>query len=124
MRNFKELKIWQKGIQIAKNSFKITKEFPSSEKYGLINQINKAGISIPSSIAEGSSRSSNKDYNRYVETSLGSCFELETQLLIAQSLEFGNQQLISETLEIIKEEEKMITAFCISLKKEITSSTV
>ena len=76
MRNFKELKIWQKGFQIAVNSFRITETFPQQEKFGLALQINRAGISIASNIAEGSSRSSNKDYNRFVEISLGSSFEL------------------------------------------------
>ena len=56
MRNFKELKIWQKGFQIAINSFRITEAFPTQEKYGLAIQINKAGVSIPSNIAEGSSK--------------------------------------------------------------------
>ena len=63
MRNFKELKIWQKGLQIAINSLRITETFPSQEKYGLALQINKAGVSIPSNIAERSSRNSDKDYS-------------------------------------------------------------
>ena len=70
----------------ATNSFKITETFPSNERFGLTSQINMAGVSIPSSIAEGSSISSQKEYNHYVEVSLGSCFELETQLLIAKEL--------------------------------------
>jgi four helix bundle protein len=78
MRNFKELKIWQKSFQIAVNSFRITSIFPAQEKFGMALQINKAGVSIPSNIAEGSSRSSDKDYNRFIEISLGSSFELET----------------------------------------------
>ncbi len=84
MRNFKELKIWQKGFQIAINSFKLTSTFPKEEKYGITSQITKAAVSIPSNIAEGSSRSSEKDYNRFIEISLGSTFELETQLLKLQ----------------------------------------
>ena len=86
MRNFKELKIWQKGFQIAINSFRITETFPAQEKFGLAIQINKAGASIPSNIAEGSSRKSDKDYSRFAEISLGSAFELETQLLIAKEI--------------------------------------
>ena len=70
----------------ATNSFKITETFPSNERFGLTSQINRAGVSIPSSIAGGSSISSQKEYNHYVEVSLGSCFELETQLLIAKEL--------------------------------------
>jgi len=111
MRNFKELKVWQKGFSIAISSFKITATFPAQERFGLVSQINRAGISIPSNIAEGSSRSSRKEYNRFIEISLGSCFELETQLLIAKELNYGGPQLIVEALSAIEEEEKMLTAF-------------
>ena len=62
MRNFKELKIWQKGFEIAIKSFKLTNLFPKEEKFGISSQITKAAVSIPSNIAEGSSRSSEKDY--------------------------------------------------------------
>ena len=111
MRNFKELKIWQKGLQIAINSLRITETFPSQEKYGLALQINKAGVSIPSNIAERSSRNSDKDYSRFAEISLGSAFELETQLLIAKELKDGNNALVDSTLEMLTEEEKILTAF-------------
>lgn len=117
MRNFNELKIWQKGFQIAVNSFKITESFPQQEKFGLSSQINRAGVSIPSNIAEGSSRTSDKDYNRFIEISLGSSFELETQLLIAKEVKYGNETLINSTLELLAEEEKMLTAFSNSLSK-------
>jgi four helix bundle protein len=111
MRNFKELKIWQKGFVIAVNSLKITTAFPVHERFGLVSQVNRAGVSIPSNIAEGSSRSSSKEYNHFIEISLGSCFELETQLLIAKELNYGHQQIINETLLYIEEEEKMLTAY-------------
>ena len=115
MKNFKELKVWQKGFQIALNCFKITATFPAQEKFGLSSQISRAGVSIPSNIAEGSSRNSSKDYNRFIEISLGSCFEAETQLLIARELKFGDIQIINDTLDFLSEEEKMLTAFSKSL---------
>ena len=111
MRNFKELKVWQKGFQIAINSFQITDSFPQKEKFGLSSQITRAAVSIPSNIAEGSSRTSDKDYNRFIEISLGSSFELETQLLIAKEVKYGNENLIDSTLKLLAEEEKMLTAF-------------
>jgi four helix bundle protein len=117
MRNFKELKIWRNGFEIALNSFRITKAFPTQERFGLVTQINRAGISIPSNIAEGSSRRSPKDYNRFIEISLGSCFELETQLLISKALDWGDQQLITETLDLLTSEEKMLTSFGTILRK-------
>ena len=115
MRNFKELNIWQKGFQVAINCFKLTAKFPPHEKFGLISQITRAGVSIPSNIAEGSSRSSDKDYKRFIEISLGSCFEAETQLLIAKELGFGEIQLTEVTLALLAQEEKMLTAFCKTL---------
>ena len=101
MRNFKELKIWQRGFQIAVNSFRITQTFPNQERFGLALQINRAGVSIPSNIAEGSSRTSDKDYSRYAEISLGSAFELETQLLIAKAVNYGDVSLVEKTLEML-----------------------
>ena len=106
MRNFKALKIWQKGFQIAVTSYKITAGFPGHGRFGLISQINRAAVSIPSNIAEGSSRNSRKEYNHYVAISLGSCFELETKLLIARELGYGNQPLVLEVLDLLTEEEK------------------
>ena len=115
MKNFKELKIWQKGFHVAINCFKITSSFPAQEKFGLSAQINRAGVSIPSNVAEGSSRNSDKDYNRFIEIALGSCFEAETQLLISKEMGFGQTQLIEETLALLEEEEKMLAAFSRSL---------
>ena len=106
MRNFKELKIWQKGFDIAINCFKLTEDFPSEQKFALTSQINRSGVSIPSNIAEGSSRSSEKDYNRFLEISLGSCFELETQLLISQAIKYGDDTVRNKILQILMKKKK------------------
>lgn len=111
MRNFKGLKIWQKGFEIAVNSFKLVSTFPKEEKFGISSQITKAAVSISSNIAEGSSRSSEKDYKRYLEISLGSSFELETQLLIAASVNYGDKELRITLLKDIDEEQKMLISF-------------
>ena len=111
MRNFKQLKIWQKGFEIAVNCFRLTTTFPKEEKYGITSQITRSGVSIPSNIAEGSSRASEKDYKRFVEISLGSSFELETQLLIAQAVDYGNTGLRHQLLKDIDEEQKMLISF-------------
>lgn len=111
MRNFKQLLIWQKGFQIAVNSFKYVAALPKEEKYGLSSQITGAAVSIPSNIAEGSSRTSMKDYKRFLEISLGSSFELETQLLIAQAVNYGNTENRDALLKDIDEEQKMIMSF-------------
>jgi len=84
--NFRKLNIWIEGIELVNKTYQITKTFPSEEKFGLISQINRCSVSIPSNIAEGSSKSSEKHFKTYLETSLGSAFEWETQLIIALKL--------------------------------------
>jgi four helix bundle protein len=117
MRNFKELKIWQKGFAIAVNSFKLVSTFPKEERFGISSQITRAAVSIPSNIAEGSSRSSEKDYNRFIEISLGSSFETETQILIAEAVNYGDNDLRKKLLSDLDEEQKMLISFMKVLKK-------
>jgi four helix bundle protein len=111
MKNFEKLKIWQKGFEIATNAIKLTAHFPPEQKFGLALQITKSAISIPSNIAEGSSRISKKDYFRFLEISLGSSFELDTQLLIAKTANFGDKNLVDLLLKEVDEEQKMIMSF-------------
>jgi four helix bundle protein len=111
MRNFKDLRIWQKGIDIAVKTFKLTDTFPKEDKFGLSQQMNRAGVSIPSNIAEGSSRTSQKDYTRFIEISLGSAFELETQIVIAERLNKGNQELLQELKADVTDQQRMLTGF-------------
>jgi four helix bundle protein len=117
MRNFKQLKIWQKGFDIAVNAFKLVSNFPKEERYGISSQITRAAVSIPSNIAEGSSRSSEKDYNRFIEISLGSSFETETQILIAEAVNYGDNELRKKILSDLDEEQKMLISFMKVLKK-------
>ncbi|NJM94139.1 MAG: four helix bundle protein [Cytophagales bacterium] len=107
MHNFKELKIWQSGIEIAKTIYKLTSHFPQEEKYGLISQIRRCSISIPSNIAEGSGRSSAKDFSHFLSISLSSSFELETQLILASELKFlkeDDYNSITEQLTVCKDD--------------------
>lgn len=117
MKNFKELKTWQKGLGITVDSFKLVNTFPKEDKYGISSQITRAAVSISSNIAEGSSRSSEKEYNRFIEISLGSSFETETQLLIAEALNYGDQELRKKLLSDIDEEQKMLMSFMKRLNK-------
>ena len=111
MKNFKELRIWQKGFDIAVKAYKLVDSFPKEEKYGISSQLTRAAVSIPSNIAEGSSRKSEKEYQRFIEISLGSSFEVETQILIAAAANFGNVILRDDILNDIHEEQKMLTGF-------------
>src|SRR4029079_5894193 len=88
IKSYKDLLIWQKGIQIVSLTYKIVKDFPKEELYALSSQIKRASVSIPSNIAEGYGRNWDKSFNHFLNISRGSLFELETQLLIASELGF------------------------------------
>ncbi|WP_424963005.1 four helix bundle protein [Ekhidna sp.] len=88
MRDFTKYEVWKDGIDLAVKTYELTNDFPSEEKFGLINQMRRAAVSMPSNFAEGCSRSSEKDFKRFVEISLGSGFELKTQTIIASRLKF------------------------------------
>ena len=115
MRNFKELLIWQKGIEIVRISYQISKQLPSEEKFGLVSQLIRAAVSIPSNIAEGSSRSSTKEYKHYLEIALGSTFEVETLTIIIRDL-FNEITITDRLIEMIIEEQKMLSSFISKLK--------
>ena len=97
-------------MNIVLKSYELTKTFPGDEKFGLVSQINRAAVSVPSNIAEGSSRASNKEYKYYLQIALGSCFELETQVLIAQKLLLSEIK-VDGLIELIDEEQKMLMSF-------------
>lgn len=80
MRKYKDLIIWQRSVEFATSIYRVTSEFPSEEKYGLISQMRRCSVSIPSNIAEGAGRSSDKEYQRFLDIAYGSAYELETQI--------------------------------------------
>ena len=116
MKNFKQLIVWQKSMELVYKTYKLVVDLPKEEKYGLKSQITRAAVSIPSNIAEGSSRKSDKDYHRFLEIALGSAFELETQLLILKQLKLANEQTLTETFELLYEVQKMLSVFIAKLK--------
>ncbi|MFT0156724.1 four helix bundle protein [Tenacibaculum ascidiaceicola] len=113
--NFKKLKIWVYSMKLCDKVFKITKEFPKEEVYSLTSQINRSVISIPSNIAEGSSRSSNKEFKRFLEIALGSLFELQTQIVLSYYKEYINKVTLIGLEDEIEELQKMISGFKNSL---------
>ena len=88
IHNFRKLEIWKESMKLTKMTYSVTAELPSDELYGIKSQLNRASVSVPSNIAEGSARTTNLDFNRFLSISLGSAFELETQLILVQEL-FG-----------------------------------
>lgn len=114
--NFKKLKIWQMGMELSKFTLSLTDTFPAYEKYGLKSQMDRCSISIPSNIAEGSSRT-NKSFSHFLDISLGSSFELQTQILLANHKKY----LSDEKCEIfefkIEEFQKATMVFQNTLNK-------
>lgn len=108
MKNFKKLKVWQQGKKIAIEVYRLTEKLERQQTFTFSSQITRAALSIPSNIAEGSSRRSEKDYFRFLEIALGSSFELETQLEVMQELEIVSAKEIEVLIEQINEEQKMI----------------
>lgn len=86
MHQYKELKLWQKSIDLVTRIYSLTREFPPAEKFGLVSQINRSAISIPSNIAEGAVRNSDRKFVQFLTISHASSFELETQLIISKKL--------------------------------------
>ncbi len=98
MRDFRKYKVWKLSISVAKKIYSLTDELPHSEKYGITSQIQRAGISISSNIAEGCSRNSEKDFARFIEIALGSSFEVESLLVIISELKFTTAGDVEELL--------------------------
>ena len=111
MKDFKKLKVWLKAMEIVKNVYELVKDFPAEERYGLRSQLTRSAVSVASNIAEGSAKRSSKEYVRFLEIALGSVYELETQILITQEVNFGKQQLRESLLQHIDEEQKMLQSF-------------
>ena len=106
-----DLEIWKKSIELVKMIYKLTENFPAKEQFGLISQIRRAAVSIPSNIAEGSARASHKDAIRFADIALGSLSELETQLIIAKELDFVDS--VQHELDLLKQ----VNALAMGLRK-------
>ncbi|WP_343328663.1 four helix bundle protein [Polaribacter staleyi] len=108
--NYKNLKIWKIGIEIVDDVYLIINEFPKDEKFGLVSQISRCSVSIPSNIAEGSSRT-DKSFSHFIDIALGSSFELETELIIACNRNYINKEQLTKIEAKIQEFQKMTMGF-------------
>ncbi|MDB4922154.1 four helix bundle protein [Mucilaginibacter sp.] len=111
MHNLKELKIWNKAIDLTVDVYKATANFPSDERFGLTSQSRRSAVSIPSNIAEGAGRNSNKEFNNFLGIANGSSYELQTQLVISNKLNLLSNDLLDDLLKQIDEVQKMTFAF-------------
>lgn len=121
MRDFKELKIWQKGMEIVEVTYDVIEQLPGTEKFGLASQCGRAAVSIPSNIAEGCARKSKAHFIQFLETALGSTYELQTQALIIQSRFSVSSETIQKLLELLEEEKKMIGSYIATISKQANS---
>ncbi|KQM78826.1 four helix bundle protein [Pedobacter sp. Leaf216] len=119
MNNLKELKIWNKAIDLAVDVYKATSTFPTDERFGLISQSRRAAVSIPSNIAEGAGRNSVKEFNNFLGIANGSSYELQTQLVIANKLSILESEILDPLLSKIDELQKMTYGFQQMLEKKI-----
>ena len=99
IKSFKDLRIWQKGIEIVSDIYILSKKFPKEELFNLTSQLRRSAISIPSNIAEGFKRFHNKEYKQFLFITLGSCAELETQIIIAKELKYINENEEAKLVE-------------------------
>ena len=111
MHNYKNLHIWQEGIKLARRIYEITSTFPTNEKFGIVSQMTRAAVSIPSNIAEGAGRSSKKDFANFLSIAIGSIFELHTQIAICEQIGFINEAEVKELEEQTFSLQQQITAF-------------
>ena len=116
MNNYKELIVWQKARVFTKDIYLLLNTFPSDEKYGLISQIKRATISITSNIAEGSGRDTKKDFSRFLDIALGSCYEVENQLILSSDLKFIKENELDTYISTINEIEKMLIGLIKSIR--------
>lgn len=118
MHNYKKMKIWNESISLSTFIYQNTKSFPKEELFGLTNQMRRSAVSIPSNIAEGSGRNSDKDFNHFLSIALGSCFELETQILISRNLNFINESIFTELSAQLISIQKKVYRFKKKLEKQ------
>ena len=118
LKNYKELKVWRKSYKLCLEVYRITARFPKEERYGLISQIRRSVVSVPSNIAEGYGRRTTADYIRMLYISYGSVCELETQILLAGDLDFIKQDELGALKVDIAEVERMLKALINSLENK------
>lgn len=117
MKDFKNLKVWHKSIELVKLIYQNTKAFPKEEIFGIVGQMRRCVISIPSNIAEGPGRGTKKEFNHFLNIALGSAYELETQLIISNELNFIPNEYFNKSNSLLDEIRKMIFGLKKSLDK-------
>jgi four helix bundle protein len=115
--SFRDLKVWQRAIQLSVSIYQLTSAFPDLERFGLTNQLRRASVSVASNIAEGYGRTTRGEYLQFLGHARGSNFELQTQLVISEQLGFGSAAIRQSTAELSEEVSKMLVAIMKKLQK-------
>ncbi|MFH1193308.1 MAG: four helix bundle protein [Candidatus Jorgensenbacteria bacterium] len=115
INSYRDLVVWQRAMELVVVIYELTDEFPHNEQYGLVSQMRRAAVSIPSNIAEGSRRSSKKDFKHFLLTAFGSGSELETQIEIVKRLSFGTNLNFEKIDSLLVEVMKMLNGLIGSL---------
>lgn len=115
MSTFRDLLIWQKSMEYVTDIYATTKKFPDEEKFGLVSQLRRSAVSIPSNISEGYGRNSSNEFARFLNIAMGSLFEVQTQIGIAQNLRFIDSKNFEKLYEQSREIERMMSSFIKSL---------
>lgn len=121
MKSYKELIVWRKSFELTKDIYKVTVSFPREELYGLVSQMRRAALSIPSNIAEGFSRSYTKEFIQFLRIAFGSGAELETQLLLAKELKFLKVEDYDNLGQTLQEIMRMLNKMINSLNLKVSS---
>ena len=120
METHKDLRVWQQSIEMVTSIYKMTKGFPKDEIFGLISQMRRAAVSVPSNIAEGYARGSEKEKLHFLRISSGSMSEIETQLMLSLNLGYIGQEICDELSEQITSVWKQLNALITSVKKKLS----
>ncbi|NIM99339.1 MAG: four helix bundle protein [candidate division Zixibacteria bacterium] len=120
MKNYRELIVWQKSYRLCIEIYRITKDFPKEEKFGLTSQIRRAAVSVPSNIAEGYGRKTSREYIHALYVAYGSNCELKTQVLLSRDLGYITAEDMKRLQEGIGEVERMLKALIKSLEKKLS----
>ncbi|MES2726401.1 MAG: four helix bundle protein [Bacteroidota bacterium] len=118
MRDFKKYDIWNDSMKLVKQVYQFSETLPKEEKFGLVSQMCRAAISIPSNIAEGTSRNSDAEFKRFLEIAIGSSFELETQLLLCAELGFTKEETTTSLIEEINKVQKQINNLILKIRQD------
>jgi four helix bundle protein len=122
--HFRELEVWQVGMRLVRAVYDLTAGFPREERYGLASQLQRAAVSIPSNLAEGNARGSTRDYARFVSMAMGSCAELQTQLILSEDIDLGDAASRTLALDLCDRVGQMPLRLHQSLLRRLSESRV